>query len=218
MPARSASSPSAGPTGPRIITIYLHGQGGSRKQGVDDYHLRRQFQPHQEPDGRQWRALPVAGFFRFRSGGHSRGRGFDRSLCGQIAGRSGLRAPAARWAAQLCWSLANDKTVAPRLSGLLLLGSLWDDGFLASPAFKRRVPVFFGQGSRDTVFPVERQEAFYPLHPCQGARLSGPLRTLRNRHAWHADPHDRLARDAELDAVGAALIRVLYRSRRRSAG
>ncbi len=33
--------------------------------------------------------------------------------------------------------------------------------FFASAAFKGKVPVFFGQGSRDTVFPVEKQEAFY---------------------------------------------------------
>ena len=30
-----------------------------------------------------------------------------------------------------------------------------------SPAFKAKVPVFFGQGSRDPVFPVEKQEAFF---------------------------------------------------------
>jgi pimeloyl-ACP methyl ester carboxylesterase len=61
----------------------------------------------------------------------------------------------------LCWKLAADKAVAAKLSGLLLLGSHWDDTFLASPAFRRRVPVFFGQGSNDKVFPVEKQEAFY---------------------------------------------------------
>jgi dienelactone hydrolase len=61
----------------------------------------------------------------------------------------------------LCWQLASMKAIAGRLSGLLLLGSLWDDGFFSSAAFKAKVPLFFGQGSRDTVFPVEKQEAFY---------------------------------------------------------
>ena len=58
-------------------------------------------------------------------------------------------------------SLLSNRSVAARLSGLLLLGSLWDESFFASAAFKGKVPVFFGQGSRDTVFPVEKQEAFY---------------------------------------------------------
>ncbi len=112
----------------------------------------------------------------------------------------------------LCWELARDKTVAAKLSGLLLLGSLWDDGFFASAAFKSKVPVFFGQGSRDTVFPVEKQEAFFRSIVAEIARLSGPLRPLRDRHARHADPHDRLARDAQLDAVGTAVVRAPCRS------
>src|SRR5690606_13342401 len=61
----------------------------------------------------------------------------------------------------LCWKLAARKDTGNRIDGLLLLGSLWDEGFTTSPGFKRRVPVFFGQGSRDTVFPVEHQETFF---------------------------------------------------------
>ena len=61
----------------------------------------------------------------------------------------------------LCWLLAKNAQIAPRLSGLILLGSHWDDTFLGSAAFKRKVPVFFGQGSKDTVFPVDKQEAFF---------------------------------------------------------
>src|SRR5690606_7217234 len=61
----------------------------------------------------------------------------------------------------LCWKLAGRKDTGARLDGLLLLGSLWDESFFSSPAFKRRVPVFFGQGSRDPVFPVQNQEAFF---------------------------------------------------------
>ena len=37
MSATCASSRSARPRAPPIITIYLHGKGGSRKQGVDDF-------------------------------------------------------------------------------------------------------------------------------------------------------------------------------------
>ena len=48
-------------------------------------HLRRQFQPHQESDGRQWRALSVARFLRFRRPGRGRGRSADRALCERLA-------------------------------------------------------------------------------------------------------------------------------------
>ena len=61
----------------------------------------------------------------------------------------------------LCWRLADDAGVAPRLGGLLLLGSFWEEKFLSSREFSARVPVFFGHGGADRVFPVERQEAFF---------------------------------------------------------
>ncbi|TGQ23903.1 alpha/beta hydrolase, partial [Mesorhizobium sp. M00.F.Ca.ET.216.01.1.1] len=61
----------------------------------------------------------------------------------------------------LCWKLAARNDTGRRINGLLLLGSLWDESFLVSPAFRRHVPVFFGQGSKDPVFPIEKQEAFF---------------------------------------------------------
>ena len=74
--------------------------------------------------------------------------------------------------------LAERKDTGGRIDGLLLLGSLWDQDFLGSPAFRRRVPVFFAQGSKDPVFPVANQEAFFrsilakaPGYPTRFARF-----------------------------------------------
>ncbi len=78
----------------------------------------------------------------------------------------------------LCWKLAARKDTGTRIDGLLLLGSLWDEGFFASPAFRRKIPVFFAQGSKDPVFPVQNQEAFFrsilaksPGYPTRFARF-----------------------------------------------
>ena len=65
--------------------------GRQPQAGRRRLHLRRQFQPHQEPDGRERRALPVAGFFGFRREGCGRGRRVDRLLRGQVAGCEDLR-------------------------------------------------------------------------------------------------------------------------------
>ncbi len=163
--------------GARIITIYLHGQGGSRKQGVDDFtfggnfnriknlmaangglYLSPDFQDFGAAGAAQVAAL-IAHYVKASPGAKV------FVACGSMGG-------------MLCWRLAADDAVAGKLSGLLLLGSLWDDGFLASPAFKARVPVYFGQGSRDPVFPVEKQEAFYrsitakaPAYPARFVRF-----------------------------------------------
>ena len=85
----------------------------------------------------------------------------------------------------ICWKLAARRDTGGRINGLLLLGSLWDDSFLTSPAFKRRVPVFFGQGSHDVVFPVEKQEAFFRSIL---AKKSYPTRFVRFETGTHGTP------------------------------
>ena len=146
--------------GAMIITIYLHGQGGSRKQGVDDFTFGGNFNRiknlmatngglYLSPDFSDFGDKGAAEIAALISHYAEKSPGAKIFVaCGSMGGK-------------LCWQLASNGAVAGRLSGLLLLGSLWDDGFLSSAAFKQKVPLFFGQGSRDTVFPAETQEAFY---------------------------------------------------------
>ncbi len=143
-----------------IITIYLHGQGGSRKQGVDDFTFGGNFNRiknlmagngglYLSPDFTDFGgkgAAEIAALIAHYSAQSAEARIFV--ACGSMGG-------------ELCWRLADDEATAAKLSGLLLLGSLWSDGFFNSPAFERKVPVFLGQGSRDKVFPADRQEAFF---------------------------------------------------------
>ncbi|MCC2689529.1 MAG: phospholipase [Rhizobiaceae bacterium] len=146
--------------GARFITIYLHGQGGSRKQGVDDLAFGGNFNRiknlmagnaglYLSPDFSDFGsagAAEITALIRHYAAGSPEARVFV--ACGSMGGA-------------LCWELARDERIAERLGGLLLLGSMWDEDFPASAAFRKRVPVFFGHGSRDTVFPVDRQEEFF---------------------------------------------------------
>ncbi|MEQ1942793.1 alpha/beta hydrolase [Mesorhizobium sp. VNQ89] len=146
--------------GAQIITIYLHGQGGSRKQGVDDFTFGGNFN--------RIKNLMVANGGLYLSPDFP---DFGENGANQIAAlidHYAAKSPGAKifvacgsMGGMLCWQLASNRTTANQISGLLLLGSLWDDSFLSSAGFKAKVPVFFGQGSRDTVFPVEKQEAFF---------------------------------------------------------
>ena len=65
-------------------------------------------------------------------------------------------------------------------------GSLWDPGFLKSPAFLRRVPVFFGHGSRDTVFAQDRQVAFF--RSILNANRGYPARFVSFETGTHGTP------------------------------
>jgi pimeloyl-ACP methyl ester carboxylesterase len=146
--------------GARIITIYLHGRGGNRKQGVDDFTFGGNFNRIKNLMAANRGLYLSPDFSDFSDSGsseiaalisHYAEKSPDAKIfvaCGSMGG-------------MLCWQLASKGAVAARLSGLLLLGSLSDESFLSSAAFKRKTPVFFGQGSHDTVFPAEKQEAFY---------------------------------------------------------
>ncbi len=76
--------------------------------------------------------------------------------------------------------------IVKHLGGLLLLGSMWDENFFSSPAFKARVPLFFGQGSHDVVFAIDKQEAFY--RSILAAAPSYPVRFVRFETGTHGTP------------------------------
>lgn len=167
----------------KFIVLYLHGQGGSRKQGVDDFTFGGNFNRlknlaaengglYLTPDfsdfGDRGRA-EIAALIAHYSGGSPGAKVFV--ACGSMGGA-------------LCWKLAQDQ--ADQISGLILLGSLWDEAFLSSAAFKRKVPVFFAHGSRDTVFPVDNQEAFF--RSISSASPGYPTRFVRFETGTHGTP------------------------------
>ncbi|PZN49700.1 MAG: phospholipase [Proteobacteria bacterium] len=163
--------------GASVIVLYLHGQGGSRRQGVDDFTFGGNFNRIKNlmADNGGLYLAPDLGDFG------ERGAAQIASLIGHYAQKS----PKARifvacgsMGGQVCWKLAQRKDTGARIDGLLLLGSMWDEGFLSSTAFKRQIPVFFAQGSKDPVFPVGRQEAFFrsilarvPTYPTRFVRF-----------------------------------------------
>ncbi|AZO62771.1 MAG: alpha/beta hydrolase [Mesorhizobium sp.] len=171
--------------GAAIIVLYLHGQGGSRKQGVDDFTFGGNFNRLKNlmaengglylspdfPDFGDKGAAQVAALIDHYAETSPGAKIFV--ACGSMGGI-------------LCWKLADRKDIGARVSGLLLLGSLWDESFLTSPAFKRRVPVFFGQGSRDVVFQVEKQEAFF--RSILAKSKTYPARFVRFETGTHGTP------------------------------
>jgi pimeloyl-ACP methyl ester carboxylesterase len=171
--------------GARLITIYLHGQGGSRRQGVDDFTFGGNFNRIKNlmagsdglylspdfPDFGDDGAAAVRALIDHYTKKSPQAPVFI--ACGSAGGA-------------LCHRLARDPAVAPKLGGLLLLGSMWDDGFLKSAAFGARVPLFIGHGSRDRVFPVERMEAFYTA--IRTAVPGYPVRMVRFESGTHGTP------------------------------
>ena len=172
-------------SGARIITVYLHGHGGSRKQGVDDFTFGGNFNRIKNLMADNGGLYLSPDFPDFAEAG--------ADAVARLIGHYAERSPGApvfvacgSMGGALCYQLAADPRIVPRLGGLLLLGSMWNDGFVKSAAFKAGVPLFLGQGSRDTVFPVESQEAFF--RSVLAAAPNYPVRMVRFETGTHGTP------------------------------
>ncbi len=171
--------------GASLIVVYLHGQGGSRKQGVDDFTFGGNFNRVRNLVADAGGLYLSPDFSTFGEKGTAEIAAL-LSLYMEASPGAPIFVACGSMGGHLCWSLARQPQLATRLGGLLLLGSLWSDDFAASPAFKQRVPVFIGQGSRDRVFPVAQMETFYRsiLKRAPGY----PVRMVRFETGSHGTP------------------------------
>lgn len=171
--------------GARIIVVYLHGQGGSRRQGVDDYTFGGNFNRIKNLTVEAGGVYLSPDFSDFGATGAA-----EIAALIEVYATASPRAPVfvacGSMGGALCWRLARNASVAPRLGGLLLLGSLADERFPSSEAFARRVPVLLAQGSGDTVFPVQRMEAFF--RSIRARSPAYPVRMVRFETGSHGTP------------------------------
>ncbi|MHC1548716.1 alpha/beta hydrolase [Phyllobacterium sp. K27] len=171
--------------GASVIVIYLHGQGGNRQQGMNDHTFGGNFNRLKNLMDKNGGLYLSPDFTDFEG----KGAGEISGLISYFKARSPkarLLVACGSMGGHLCWRLANDTTASKNIAGLVLLGSLWDDSFVGSPAFKRRVPVFFGHGSRDPVFPITNQEAFYQKIRAQAPGY--PVKFHRFESGSHGTP------------------------------
>ncbi len=149
--------------GAKVTVIWIHGQGGNRFQGVNDWTFGGNFNRLQNLMNRNQGVLLTPEFTDFKNAGTAdiltlmnefRRRSPRTKMiiaCGSMGGG-------------ICWRLAKDKSVAATIDGLFILGSHWHDEFLTSSTARkggRNIPIFFGHGSWDTVFAPNVQLGFY---------------------------------------------------------
>ncbi|WP_367714900.1 alpha/beta fold hydrolase [Nitratireductor sp. GISD-1A_MAKvit] len=169
----------------RAIVLYLHGQGGNRRQGVNDFSFGGNFNRIKNLMAKSGGLYLSPDIPDFRARGTAQIAALIAHYAAQSPGAPVFVACGSMGGA-LCWQLARHEDTARRLGGLLLLGSMWDEGFFQSPAIAARVPVFFGHGSEDRVFPVETQEAFF--RKIRSAAKGYPARFVRFETGTHGTP------------------------------
>lgn len=146
--------------GARFAVIFIHGRGGDRRLGADDWRFGGNFNRLKNlavRNGGVYVAPSVASF-------DENGLAETVALISHIAAAA-PQAPVVvacgSMGGAICWWLAHDRTMADRLAGLVILGGPHDPQFPASPAFAARVPLLLAHGTGDRVYDWRGQKAFF---------------------------------------------------------
>ena len=147
-------------SGASIIVAYLHGKGGDRRQGQNDARFGGNFN--------RIRNLMLLNNGVYITPDFSDFGGRGKEQVKAILEAAMTASPRARvfvacgsMGGFICHRLAADAAFAPKLSGMLLLGSFPDPDFQKSPFFKAKRPLFIGHGGADKTSPIAGIEAFY---------------------------------------------------------
>jgi pimeloyl-ACP methyl ester carboxylesterase len=149
-----------GDTGARFAVIFVHGRGGDRRLGVDDWSFGGNFNRLKNlvvASGGVYYAPSIRAF-------DAEGAADIAALTDHIAERTGgapIVLACGSMGGILCWQAARDDRVASRLKGMVILGGPGDGGFASTPAYRRRVPVLLAHGTSDSVYPWQGQASLY---------------------------------------------------------
>ena len=148
------------PVGASFTVIFVHGRGGDRRLGMNDYNFGGNFNRLKNL------AIANGGVYYAPSI-----RTFDDAGTADIAGLiayASQRSPGkpivlacASMGSFLCWGISHDEKAVNALNGMVILGGPTDSSFTTSPAFKVKLPVYFGHGTDDTVYLYQVQVDFY---------------------------------------------------------
>lgn len=171
--------------GARLITIYLHGQGGNRLQGVNDYTFGGNFNRIKNLMVRNGGLYLSPDVSNFGDMGAAQIAVLIRHYREASPGAPVIIACGSMGGA-LCWKLADRPDISPLLGGILLLGSMWQNDFRNVAAIHLRVPILIGHGSQDRVFPVGAVESFH--RKVRKAFPGYPIRFVRFETGSHGTP------------------------------
>lgn len=143
--------------------IFVHGKGGNRFQGVDDWTFGGNFNRLKNLMARN------GGLYlspHVTSAGEA-GVAEVTLLMKEIATYSPgapIFVGCASNGGDVCWTLASRAATSPLIAGLFLLGATSNISFLSSPAGKdpsRYIPVYLAHGNKDKVIRWQAPEIFY---------------------------------------------------------
>ncbi len=146
--------------GATFTVIFIHGRGGDRRLGANDYTFGGNFNRLKNlalNNGGTYYAPSVTSF---DDKGVADISALIRYSSQQSSGRPVILA-CASMGGFICQGISRDTEAVRYLKGMVLLGGPPDPTLPGSALAARRVPIYFAHGSADSVYEAEEQTAIY---------------------------------------------------------
>jgi pimeloyl-ACP methyl ester carboxylesterase len=172
--------------GARFAVIFIHGRGGDRRLGANDWTFGGNFNRLKNLAVRNGGVYYVPSIPSFDQ------TGLDhlKTLISHIR-HSVPQAPiilaCGSMGSVLCWESGNDSRITRHLAGIVILGGTVDESFLKSLAYQNRVPVLLAHGSGDSVYDWRDQHALYQRIR-NGSGRAYPIRFVLFQDGSHGTP------------------------------
>ena len=147
-------------SGQAFTVIFIHGRGGGRRLGSNDYTFGGNFNRLKNlayRNGGTYYAPSVKGF---DSNGVADIAALIRYSYQQSGGKPVILA-CASMGSFVCWGITRDAESVKRLKGMAILSGVTDPDFIKSAFYKAKLPLWFTHGSRDPVYAAADQQALF---------------------------------------------------------
>jgi len=174
--------------GARSVVIYVHGQGGNRLQGANDWSFGGNFNRIKNLMLRNDGVYVSTDISDFGQKGKADVKALMRTFAARSPGVP-IFVACGSMGGHICWDLVKDREATAMLGGLLLLGSVHDKSFLNNPILDRarnQIPVYLGHGSADSVFDWRGQKSFFDA--VKARRANYPIRFTLFESGSHGTP------------------------------
>lgn len=170
-------------SGQAFTVIFIHGRGGDRRLGMNDYTFGGNFNRLKNlavANGGTYYAPSVRSF-------DENGVADIAALIADAAKKSGGKPVVLTCASMgsfICYGISRDKAAVASLKGMAILGGAVDPDFPKSVFAKARKPVWFTHGSADKVYSADQQATIF-----RSLLKSGePARFTRYETGSHGTP------------------------------
>jgi hypothetical protein len=146
--------------GTAFTVIFIHGRGGDRRLGGNDWSFGGNFNRLKNLAMRNGGTYYAPSVPSFDAKGAALVSGLIRKAKADAPSAPVVLA-CASMGSFICAHIARDPAAVKDLSGMVLMGGAADTDYLSTPAFKAKLPVYFTHGDIDSVYQANDQIALF---------------------------------------------------------